>query len=40
MTLGVRWGGGVVLILVSKSCKVVPKELVTLMSWDPKHLFW
>ena len=28
-------GKGVVFVLMSRSRKVVPEELVTLMSWDP-----
>ena len=32
MTLGVRCGGR--WVLVRRSRKVVPEELVTLMSWD------
>ena len=36
MTLGVRWGGGLVFVLVSRPHKLVPEELVTLMSWDSR----
>ena len=30
--------GGVVFVLVMRSCKVVPEELVTLMTWDLRDL--
>ena len=36
MTLGVRWGGGVVFVLVRRSRKVVPEELVNLMLWNAR----
>ena len=38
MTLGVRWGGGVVFVLVSRSRKVVPEKHVTLMSLDTRDI--
>ena len=38
MTLGVMWGGGLIFVLMRRSRKVVPEELVTLMSWDPRQL--
>ena len=34
MTLGVRWRGGDVFVLVWRSRKVVPEELVNLSLWD------
>ena len=36
MTLGVRREGGMVFVLVSRSRRVVPDEVVTLKSWDAR----
>ena len=38
MVLGVRWGG-VVLVLVGRSCRVVEEDCVTLMSCCPRIFF-
>ena len=38
MTLEVRCEGGVIFVLVSRSRKVVPDELVNFMSWDSRDL--
>ena len=34
--IGSEVGGGVVFVLLRRSRKVVPEELATLMSWDPR----
>ena len=39
MVLGVRWGGGVVLVFVRRLRRVVAEEWVTLMSCCPS-IFW
>ena len=39
MVLGVRWGGGVVLVLVRRSRRVVEEECVTLTSCCPRIFF-
>ena len=39
MVLGVRCGGGVVLVLVRRSRRVVEEECVTLMSCCPRIFF-
>ena len=36
MTLGVRCRGGVVLVFVSRSWRLVPLESVTFMSWEAR----